>query len=499
MEISIEKIDTHLFIVSLFVFVIMVFSGIGINFVIRKKLKIEKLTIPVIVSFIVIGIKLFMQINKIKEDTRYINAFIYLVLLYFGIKVFDSILMDLYIKKSKYRIPKLMHDIVVAVIYFIVFFSVLKMQLKIDLTPLLTTSAVISMVVGLALQDTLSNFIAGVVIHIERPFKYGDWVLINGIEGKVMEINWRTVKVLTFSNDFLVIPNGAVVKDAIINFNYPTSKHLLILRLGVSYDEAPNNVKRVAKEIAYNISNVMKQPEPIITLVKYNDFSIDYEIKLWINDFGKKKKVEDEFYSKLWYKFKRENIKIPYPIREVRSATKNIKEEEHTHNKELIQIVKKVPIFKEISQSIIFEIVEKVKKEIYGEGEILFRQGDSGDSFFIICSGEVLVIIDDKEVADLSKGDFFGEMSLLTGKERTATIKAKKDTECIVLTKEKFSDILNKYPGIVENLSKIITERELENKKKNQSNMDANKINVSHIAAKEEKNLLNKIKRFFNL
>lgn len=215
--------------------------------------------------------------------------------MYFAIKLLEYIILDVYVKKSKFVVPKLMHDIAVSLIYFIVFFSVLKMQLGIDLTPLLTTSAVISMVIGLALQDTLSNFIAGIVIHIERPFKYGEWVLVNGIEGKIVEINWRTVKILTFSNDFLVIPNSAVVKDSIINFNYPTPNHLHTLEIGVSYDEPPNKLKAAAKEIAMDIPYVLKQPEPIITLVKYNDFSIDYEIKLWINDFGKKNLYQMNF------------------------------------------------------------------------------------------------------------------------------------------------------------------------------------------------------------
>ncbi len=499
MEINIHSIETHRFLISIAVFLGMILFGIGINFVVQKKFKTSRLKMSLVGIGIFLGLKFALKINKVTGDTRYINAIIYLVLLYFVIKMLDYIFMDVYVKNSKFRIPKLMHDIAVAIIYFIVFFSVLKMQLEIDLTPLLTTSAVISMVLGLALQDTLSNFIAGVVIHIESPFKYGDWVLIDNIEGKIMEINWRTVKILTFSNDFLVIPNGAVVKDAIINFNYPSSNHLLILNLGISYDEAPNNVKRAAKEIAENINYVLKKPTPIINLVKYNDFSIDYEIKLWINDFGKKKIVEDEFYTKLWYKFRREDIKIPYPIREIQYTNRNVKEEKEIHEQDLLKIAKGVVILKEIPEKIVLEIVRKSTKELYGASEILFRQGAKGESFFIIYSGRVEVIINDEKIRELKAEDFFGEMSLLTGKERTATIVALEDTECMVLTKQKFSYIISQYPEIMENLSRVIANREVKNDEKNQKKLKNDTKFSEKIVAKEEKNLLNKIKKFFNI
>lgn len=501
MESNFYIFEGNMILLSILIFVSLFFISLFTSIYFQKRFNLQRIKTPLVTISILVSVRIIFELNKIEWNKNKINAFIYIGIMYFAIKLLDYIILDVYVKKSKFVVPKLMHDIAVSLIYFIVFFSVLKMQLGIDLTPLLTTSAVISMVIGLALQDTLSNFIAGIVIHIERPFKYGEWVLVNGIEGKIVEINWRTVKILTFSNDFLVIPNSAVVKDSIINFNYPTPNHLHTLEIGVSYDEPPNKLKAAAKEIAMDIPYVLKQPEPIITLVKYNDFSIDYEIKLWINDFGKKKFVSDEFFTRLWYKFKRENIKIPYPIREIYTH-----EERKTNTKtsEFICInceyIKAVDIFSELDHNIIEKIAQKAIKELYGKNEILFKQGDAGDSFFIIISGEVDVVINDKKTVILKNGNFFGEMSLLTGKERAATIIARTDMECLVISKQNFSEIVNLYPEVLENLSKTLVKREMENKLEADNKLkNTLSKNEKMLAEKKEKSVLKKIKDFFDV
>lgn len=153
-----------------------------------------------------------------------------------------------------------------------------------------------------------------------------------------------------------------------------------------------------------------------------------------------------------------------------------------------------------MDHNIIEKIAQKAIKELYGKNEILFKQGDAGDSFFIIISGEVDVVINDKKTVILKNGNFFGEMSLLTGKERAATIIARTDMECLVISKQNFSEIVNLYPEVLENLSKTLVKRETENKLEADNKLkNTLSKNEKMLAEKKEKSVLKKIKDFFDV
>jgi len=371
----------------------------------------------------------------------------------------------------------------------------LKKNMGIDLTAIVTTSAVLSMVIGLALQETLGNFIAGILIHVEKPFKMGDWILIDKIEAKVVGINWRTTKLLTFDNAFIIIPNGKIIKDSIINFNYPTSNYILKINVGVSYDVSPDKVKKTMLEVVKELTkNKFKKIGSEIHLIKYNDFSIDYEVRLWINDYSQKKRIEDEFMSKLWYAFKREKIKIPFPIRDVYHHKIIDEDEKNSKNQRKIELIKKVEFFNELSEEVIDKIAINSRLEKYGENELLFNKGDAGDSFFLIERGKIKLEINSNEIIIIGKGDFFGEMALFTGKARTARAIVKEEAVLLILDKEGFSKILLKDEKILNKISQIVVKRECENK-------DFEKCEViKKITMKEsEMKMIQKIKSFFGI
>ncbi|MBF0568344.1 MAG: mechanosensitive ion channel [Nitrospirae bacterium] len=210
-----------------------------------------------------VAIGIYVFVNKPPVDIKVTNAFVYGLFFYGIFKIADYFFSTLYIERAKIAVPKLIHDIVTAVIYAIALFAILKIQFGIDLTPIITTSAVFSMVIGLALQDTLTNLIAGVVLHIETPFRINDWIRVKETDGKVVEINWRTTKLLTRTNDYLVIPNGNIIKDTILSVNYPTPNQIMSLFVGVDYETPPNKVKQVIASVCLKTCEVKGHPPEV--------------------------------------------------------------------------------------------------------------------------------------------------------------------------------------------------------------------------------------------
>ncbi len=418
----------------------------------------------VVLVVLAMGTGIFVFVYKPPFDIKLVNAIVYAVLFYGVFKIAEYCFSKYYIEKSKVAVPTLIHNIVKGIILAIAMFAILKIQFGIDLTPIITTSAVFSMVIGLALQDTLTNLIAGVVLYIEKPFKLNDWIQIKDIDGKVVEINWRTTKLLTRSDNYLVIPNNNILKDTILSVGYPTPDQIMSLFVGVDYDTPPNKVKQVIESVCLNTDQVSSKPPPEIRLIKYGDSSIEYEIRVWINDYANKYRTASNIMTKLWYAFKRENIKIPFPIRDVychpvtdTDSSGDIQQRFNT--------VRRIEFFSIFPEDVQTEIASLLIQQHFGKGENIFDEGEEGDSFYIIRRGSVSVQVRGNEVAILKRGDFFGEFSLFTGGVRTARVTAKEDTLVLVLDKESFSNIIMENQSAVETISAIMTRREIENEK----------------------------------
>lgn len=422
---------------------------------------------------------------------------------YLGLKVLEYLGFDLLLARNKKaQVPLLLRDIVRWLLAILVFFLILKLNLGINLTPLFATSAALTFILGIAMQDVLGNLFAGIALNLERPFSIGDWVTINGIEGQVDNMTWRATRLKTFTDDFVIIPNAEIAKNKIINYNYPTSIHARELVIGVPYPTPPNTIKRVIREALSESGNILAEPSPRVWLKEYDDYTINYLVKFWIDDFGELYEIEDDVMSRIWYHFKRNGIEFPFPIRDIRMTA--VTEEgqvmkKHQERERVAALLKSIPLFAPLSEGNVRSLSAGLQPKTYSAGETLVHQGHDGDSFYIIDRGTVEVLVTGKDghqtkVAELGEGKFFGEMSLLTGEARSATIRASSDVEVLVMEKKDLSPIITANPKIAGALSKIIEQRQKEN---------LERIAKSRAISEEERraassdSILKKIRNFF--
>ncbi len=364
--------------------------------------------------------------------------------------------------RAGFGFPVLLRDIVRIAVYLTAFVAVLQAVFKVgDLGALLGASAIFSIIVGLAVQDSLGNVVAGLFMHVDRPLKVGDWVLVNGVEGRVVEMNWRSTRLVTRQNDSVIIPNNTISKADIINYSAPTTLHRVQKKIGVSYDVQPNKVKKVLLEMILEAEEVLKTPPPEVFLVNYGDFAIDYEMRFWISDYERLNEIENRVMTGIWYQFRRHGIEIPFPIRTlyVRREPKH-----EAADPEVIALLSRVDFLAPLKEAEVRSLADDLNHHIYARGERVFEQGDEGHTFYIIWSGHLCVRVkndagDEVEVAKLERGNYFGEMSLLTGEVRTATVVAMDDCDLLELDRSSFSDLLTMNPDVAETISQIIARR----------------------------------------
>src|SRR5688572_18273910 len=154
---------------------------------------------------------------------------------------------------------------------------------------------------------------AGIAVLFEQPFQVGDWITVGSITGEVMEMNWRSVRVRTRGRDMVIVPNSVIGKETLVNLSRPTRVHAESHVLGFSYDDPPNTVKRVLLQVVRATRGILPEPAPAVRTVAYSAYSIDYQVRFFIDDFARQQEINDEFMTRVWYAAKRNGLTIPFP------------------------------------------------------------------------------------------------------------------------------------------------------------------------------------------
>jgi small-conductance mechanosensitive channel len=362
------------------------------------------------------------------------------------------------LRKDRVRdgFPSIVQDAIVIGLLLIVATFVFKEQL-------LTTSAVGAVVVGFALQDTLGNAFAGLAIQSERPFQVGHWIAVGQFEGRVAEVTWRATKLRTRSGNLVVVPNNVIAKEAITNYSEPADPSRHEVEVGVSYQASPQVVKEAIREALSQAASVLRSPPPDVLLVGFDASSMNYRARFWIRDHEHDDEARDEVRVAIHYAFARHGIEIPYPV-QVEYSREMVVADPAVLQRQREQALADVDLFRTLTDRQRTAIAAATTTRTYGDGETIIREGEPGDSMYIVCSGKVSVRLGAirREVASIEEGGYFGEMSLLTGEPRTATVVACGETVVLQLTAEQFRTLGIESPQAVEQIGLAASARRRE-------------------------------------
>ena len=351
------------------------------------------------------------------------------------------------------RFPAIVQDFAVLAIFIVISTLLLREQL-------LTTSAVGAVVVGFALQDTLGNLFAGLAIQIEKPFRVGHWILVSGREGQVQEITWRATKLRTKDGEFLVVPNSIVSKEPVLNYSEPTVANAVSVEVGASYLTPPNDVKAAILEAIANAPLAIRAPEPKVLVHGFGDSAINYTAYFWVNDYGTEREARDQVRTNIWYEFRRRNIEIPWPI-QIQYERNEEPVWSDRHVDAATDYLSQIDLFAPLDRESRHALAKASQHHLFAGGESVVRQGAAGDSMFVVLKGRVRVVLEPsgQEVAMIPAGGFFGEMSMLTGDPRSATVKAVDDVTVLEISASQFRGLAMADPALLDHVSSIVGSR----------------------------------------
>ena len=337
---------------------------------------------------------------------------------------------------------------------------------------LFTGSAVLTAVLGFALKDTLGNVFAGLAIHAEQPFELGDWIQHDTNPahiGRVVEINWRATKVITLDEAYVIIPNGQLAQASIRNFTKPEPWSRRSLYVVAPYDVSPQRVQQTILDAIRGSFGVLEQPAPSVVTNEFKERGIEYWVRLFTTDFDKRDRVDGMARDRIWYAFARQGIEIPVATQQIRitQLPPPVIEPETTAVERRVRSLQRIGMLGPLTPEQIGRLAEENVERVYAAGEPVIRQGDPGDSLFVIMSGRVEVTVLQEgaasvRLATLDEGDYFGETSLMTGAPRSATVAALVETRLLEVGHESFRRLLAAQPNLVEQLGAALQVRESE-------------------------------------
>ncbi len=386
-----------------------------------------------------------------------------LLSLCFGFVRIAVVSVDVIARRRRAQFSTIFLDLITLALYGVVVLAVAGGLLHVEVTSLLATSALVTAVIGLALQETLSNVFSGLSLQLQKPFDPGDWIRFGAYLGRVQGIGWRSTRLLTRSIELLEVPNSELAKHVITNYRGNAIGDELFV--SVAYDVAPNRIKDVILGVVTHVTGIATIPQPDVLLVEYGDFAIKYRIRFWMLDYATQESVRDALMSRLWYAFRRYGIEVPYPIRMLQRRSEPAKADPTTAQQERLVALREVDFLSDLDDEELAVVSACVHPQTFGSGELVCREGEAGHTFYILARGTVEVIArgardEEMHVASLDAPAFFGEMSLLTDEPRSATIRATTDIELFVVEREGFQRLFQLRPSIAAAVSRALAERQ---------------------------------------
>ena len=393
-----------------------------------------------------------------------VKLFLVGIIAYLFVRLLNFFFFALAFRLKRIDAPTLIRNIFTIVAFTILFLVAFTFLFpEVNLGALFTTSAIFGVILGLALQDTLGNFFAGISLQADRPFQVGDVITVGAQRhtGVVEEISWRAIKIRTFTNHVVLIANSNAAKEPIEVCPRDNLNARLVF-FNTLYTDSPAKTIHVVREAVREADNVSEKVTPIVRIRNLGDNGVDYEVKYWLDDYAKYNDTDALVRQRIWYAFRRAGLNFAYPTRTLFIERQKAAVGDGDGSA-IAERLSAVDIFAPLSSEEITVLAQAAVSHIFAPSETVIRAGDPGSSMFVVHKGRVRVQVSEngrsRTVATLNEGDFFGEMALFTGEPRTANVLALEETEVLEIGHAAMKRVFDTNPDLVESLSFIMAER----------------------------------------
>ena len=359
----------------------------------------------------------------------------------------------------------------------------------INLSSLTVLAGVLGIGIGFGLQNIASNFISGITLLFEQPLKVGDLVEVNDLRGIVEKISIRSTVVRTLDNIFVIVPNQKFIENNIINWSYRDKKCRVHVPVGVAYGSDTTLVTEALLAAARRHPRVLVQPTPKVWFKEFGDSSLNFELLVWVDDPPSIPQFKSDLNFSIENELNLRDINVPFPQRDLHiknpqdiiqlfQGAAHLKVSDNNNStvdspaietnnskfsatQSLGGLLRQINYFQNCTPRQIRELIEQGHRQILPAEQVICREGDPGNSFYVILSGSVEIYSEKlgKHIVNRHSGEFIGEMALLMGIPRSASIRTNEQTTLFVVDHTNLQKLLSNHPLLADQISAELATR----------------------------------------
>ncbi len=353
------------------------------------------------------------------------------------------------------REARLIQDLLVAVVYLGTTLSMMAFVFGVPIGTLLATSGVVAIILGLALQNTLSDVFSGIALTIGRPYVLGDWILLaDGTEGRVVASNWRATCILTSANNLIVLPNSVLAKLGLTNFSRPTETHQIKLPIRIAATRPPGVSMEVLRLALDNCKVISKEVPPTVALKDMDAMGIDVELLFYVSSPGERVAACNEVIDVIYRHCAENGVSLAMPAGSYVFGPQSSNGCPLTPTmlspRELLQAV---PVLAALPPNERKAIISQATTRQFPLGATIVAENETFSSLMIIQSGVVCRRRNGKDIERLYPGETLGARGLLSDTPESGSFEALTEVSISVIAKEALDNVIGSHPEFAEDLA----------------------------------------------
>lgn len=395
-------------------------------------------------------------------------------------------------------VPKMLMDLVALMVWLVLAVTMAAVVFDQSLTALLATSTVTLGVIGFAVRELISDFFAGIALSIEKPFAIGDWIEVDAVAGKVVDMTWRAVRLLTTDEVTIIVPNGNIAAETFRNYSRPDNWFRDELLIPLPFEVTPQQGQRILLSAVTQIPELAAHHRTSsVSIAEYDDRGVIWRLLYWAPDFGRLSSIRFAVHANILRNVHMSGLRMPVPMEEIRVMRSSLGAELSS----IERMLKTSPVFSALSEDDLAILARTAEQRVVSMGKPILHQGAPGSSLFLLNEGLLCVSVatadgSHTQVGQIAPGHVFGEMSLLTGAPCGATVIPAMDSLITEIGKDSMAELLSRRPLVAETLSRILAERQGQTAARMAAGHDVMEVGDDQGAARQ---MLGRIRTFFNM
>jgi len=437
----------------------------------HERKRVRGMIVLTVLHLVLVPVVVLLEYNKMPESARGLRLAEYLFEMLAAVAMAGAVLFVLLLPRVRLPAPRILQDVIMAAAALVAGFMVAS-HAGFNLSGLIATSAVLTAVIGFALQDTLGNVMGGLALQLDDSLRPGEWIKVNDISGKVREIRWRYTAVMTRNGEVVLIPNGVLMKSQVtlVAHGLQPGRWRRWVHFNVDFRYQPSDVIEAVESALRSalIPHVAPDPPAQCVLMDIGDSQCRYAVRYWLTDPQIDDPTDSTVRTRIFFALARARIKLSMPAHAVFMTQDDEARGREKATEELerqMKALRQVDVLRSLDDKDLLQLAAELRYAPFTRGEVLTRQGAEAHWLYLIVDGSVSVRVrndetgQEREVNQLGPGNFFGEMSLMTGERRTATVVALEDVECYRLGADSFRRVIGQRPEQAEDFAEVLAQR----------------------------------------